>query len=106
MLTALSDAVKNGAQVVHVNPLIEAASKRTTVPHDFVDMALFRTHETGTLDLQVRIGGDMALMRGIAKVVFEAAETDPNALDTAFLAEHTHGIEEYRAVVEATPWSE
>lgn len=106
MLTALSDAVKNGAQVVHVNPLIEAASRRTIVPHDFGDMALFKTHETGTLDLQVRIGGDMALMRGIAKVVFEAAETDPNALDTEFIAEHTQGIEQYRAVVEATPWAE
>lgn len=106
MLTALSDAVKNGAQVVHVNPLIEAASRRTTVPHDFVDMALFKTHETGTLDLQVRPGGDMALMRAIAKVVFEAAETDPGALDTAFIAQHTDGIDEYRAVVEATPWPE
>src|SRR5690606_665420 len=73
---------------------------------DFVDMALFKTHETGTLDLQVRIGGDMALMRGIAKVVFEAAETDPTALDTEFLTEYTQGIEEYRALVEATPWSE
>lgn len=106
MLTALSDAVKNGAQVVHVNPLIEAASRRTTVPHDFVDMALFKTHETGTLDLQVRPGGDMALMRGIAKVVFEAAAVDPGALDTEFIAQHTNGIDEYRAVVEATPWSE
>lgn len=106
MLTALSDAVKNGAQVVHVNPLIEAASRRTTVPHDFVDMALFKTHETGTLDLQVRPGGDMALMRAIAKVVFEAAETDAGALDTEFIAQHTVGIDEYRAVVEATPWPE
>ena len=106
MLTALSDAVKNGAQVVHVNPLIEAASTRTTVPHDFIDMALFKTHETGTLDLQVRPGGDMALMRGIAKVVFEAAETDPGALDTAFIAQHTNGIDEYRALVEATPWAQ
>ncbi|MDQ0643246.1 FdhF/YdeP family oxidoreductase [Microbacterium murale] len=106
MLTALSDAVKNGAQVVHVNPLIEAASRRTTVPHDFVDMALFKTHETGTLDLQVRPGGDMALMRAIAKVVFEAAEVDPGALDTEFIAQHTNGIDEYRAVVEATPWPE
>ncbi|HCS59933.1 MAG TPA: formate dehydrogenase [Microbacterium sp.] len=106
MLTALSDAVKNGAQVVHVNPLIEAASRRTTVPHDFVDMALFKTHETGTLDLQVRPGGDMALMRAIAKVVFEAAAIDPGALDTEFIAEYTNGIDEYRAVVEATPWAE
>src|SRR5690606_7154319 len=28
------------------------------------------------------------------------------ALDTEFIVEHTQGIEEYRAVVEATPWSE
>src|SRR5690606_5030757 len=106
MLTALSNAVRGGAQVVHVNPLIEAASRRTTVPHDFIDMALFKTHETGTLDLQVRPGGDMALMRGIAKVVFEAAATDPGALDTDFIASYTNGIDEYRAVVESTPWAE
>ncbi|MGP6176046.1 FdhF/YdeP family oxidoreductase [Microbacterium sp. A196] len=106
MLTALSNAVKNGAQVVHVNPLIEAASRRTTVPHDFVDMALFKTHETGTLDLQVRPGGDMALMRGIAKVVFEAAETDAAALDAAFLERFAQGLAEYRALVEATSWDD
>lgn len=106
MLTALSDAVKNGAQVVHVNPLIEAASTRTIVPHDFVDMALFKTHATGTLNLQVRPGGDMALMRGIAKVVFEAAESDPSVLATEFLEEYTQGMAEYRALVEATSWDE
>jgi len=106
MLTALSDAVKNGAQVVHVNPLIEAASRRTTVPHDFVDMALFRTHETGTLDLQVRPGGDMALMRGIAKVVFEAAESDATVLDAAFLEQYSEGLAQYRALVHATSWDD
>lgn len=106
MLTALSNAVRGGAQVVHVNPLIEAASRRTTVPHDFIDMALFKTHETGTLDLQVRPGGDMALMRGIAKVVFEAAETDATALDSAFLERFATGLAEYRALVDATSWED
>ncbi|WP_208321413.1 FdhF/YdeP family oxidoreductase [Microbacterium hydrocarbonoxydans] len=106
MLTALSNAVKNGAQVVHVNPLVEAASRRTIVPHDFVDMALFKTHATGTLDLQVRPGGDMALMRAVAKVVFEAAETDPGVLDSGFIESYTQGFAEYRALVEATSWQE
>ena len=44
MLTALADAVTRGAQVVHVNPLVEAAATRTIVPHDFV--AVSYTHLT------------------------------------------------------------
>src|SRR5437667_8682 len=37
MLTWLAEAERRGAAVVHVNPLIEAASRRTIVPHEFVD---------------------------------------------------------------------
>ena len=66
MLTWLAEADRRGAQLVHINPLIEAASRRTIVPHEFVDMATFRTTETGTMNVQVRIGGDMALLRGVA----------------------------------------
>jgi len=44
-------------------------------------MATFRTTEIGTMNVQVRIGGDLALLRGVAKAVFEAAENDPNVLD-------------------------
>lgn len=106
MLTALSDAVRRGAQVVHVNPLVEAGATRTIVPHEFVDMALFKSTDTSTMNLQVRIGGDLALIRGMAKVVFEEARTDPTVLDTAFLREYTNGVEEYRTLVEATPWAE
>ena len=76
---------RRGAQLVHINPLIEAASRRTIVPHEFVDMATFHATKTGTLNVQPRIGGDMALLRGVAKAVLEAAETDPKALDREFL---------------------
>jgi molybdopterin-dependent oxidoreductase alpha subunit len=106
MLTALSDAVRRGAQVVHVNPLIEAAATRTIVPHEFVDMARFKSTDTGTMNLQVRPGGDLALIRGMAKVVFERAQTDPGALDSAFLDRYTNGFDEYRMLVEATQWSD
>jgi anaerobic selenocysteine-containing dehydrogenase len=58
------------------------------------------------LVLQVRIGGDLALLRGVAKAVFEAAESDPDVLDREFIEQYTHGIDEYRALVEATPWAE
>ena len=106
MLTALSEAVRRGAQVVHVNPLVEAAATRTIVPHEIADMARFKTTDTSTMNLQVRPGGDLALIRGIAKVVFEAAESDPSVLDLDFLTEHTHGWQEYRDLVEATSWQD
>ncbi|MDT0462114.1 FdhF/YdeP family oxidoreductase [Streptomyces gibsoniae] len=106
MLTALAEAYHRGAQIVHINPLVEAAATRTIVPHDFTDMALFKTTRTSTLNLQPRIGGDMALMRGVAKAVLEQAKTDPKALDKEFVDRHTSGFDEYRALCEDTSWDE
>ncbi|MYV65844.1 FdhF/YdeP family oxidoreductase [Streptomyces sp. SID2131] len=106
MLTALTEAYQRGAQIVHVNPLVEAAAGRAIIPHDFKDMATFRATRTGTLNLQVRIGGDMALLRGMAKALLEQSATDPKALDREFVERHTTGFEEYRALCAATPWEE
>ncbi|MFD3743167.1 FdhF/YdeP family oxidoreductase [Nocardia sp. NPDC058633] len=106
MLTALAAAHKRGAQVVHVNPLIEAASRKTIIPHDFLAMATFHPTETGTLDLQVRIGGDFALLRGMAKAVLEESATDPKALDREFIARYTSGFDDYVREVEATTWAD
>jgi molybdopterin-dependent oxidoreductase alpha subunit len=106
MLTALAEADRRGAQIVHINPLIEAGATRTIVPHEVMRMATFRSTRTSTLNLQPRIGGDMALIRGIAKAVLETARTDPKALDTEFIERHTFGFQNYRAVCEATSWDE
>ncbi|HVK76602.1 MAG TPA: FdhF/YdeP family oxidoreductase [Kofleriaceae bacterium] len=106
MLTWLAEADRRGAQLVHINPLVEAASRRTIVPHEFVDMATFRTTEVGTMAVQVKIGGDMALLRGVAKAVLEAAEQAPVVLDQEFIEQYTSGFEAYRAVVASTPWSD
>ncbi|RFU87527.1 formate dehydrogenase [Streptomyces triticagri] len=106
MLTALAEAYHRGAQIVHVNPLVEAAATRTIVPHDFLDMALYKTTRTSTLNLQPRIGGDMALLRGMAKAVLEQSATDPKAVDREFIERHTEGFEAYRDMCEATTWEE
>ncbi|WP_180290861.1 FdhF/YdeP family oxidoreductase [Streptomyces sp. TLI_171] len=106
MLTALAEAHKRGAQIVHINPLVEAAARRTIIPHDFVDMALNKSTRTGTLNIQPRIGGDLALLRGMAKAILEQSRSDAGALDQLFIDRHTHGFEEYREVCEATPWEE
>lgn len=106
MLTALAEAYRRGAQIIHINPLVEAGATRTIIPHDFLRMATFKSTRTSTLNLQPRIGGDMALIRGIAKAVLEQAETDPRALDAEFIARYTAGFENYRAVCDATSWDE
>ncbi|MEV0081833.1 FdhF/YdeP family oxidoreductase [Saccharopolyspora sp. NPDC050642] len=106
MLTALAEAYRRGAQIVHINPLVEAASTRTIIPHEFARMATFRPTRTGTLNLQPRIGGDMALVRGMAKAVLEEQKSDPKALDVEFIERHTAGFAEYRALCEATSWDE
>jgi molybdopterin-dependent oxidoreductase alpha subunit len=106
MLTSLAEAHRRGARIVHINPLIEAASRRTIVPHEFLAMGTFHATRTGTIDVQPRIGGDLALLRGVAKVVLERAETDPKAIDREFVERFTTDIEAYRSLVEATGWPE
>ncbi|WP_411146873.1 FdhF/YdeP family oxidoreductase [Streptomyces sp. x-80] len=106
MLTALAAAYRRGAQVVHINPLVEAAATRTIIPHDFRSMATCHSTPTSTLNLQPRIGGDLALLRGMAKAILEQATSDPKALDREFIDRHTTGFEKYRALCEATPWAE
>lgn len=106
MLTSLVEAHHRGAKIVHINPMVEAAARKAIVPHDFMDMALFKSTRTGSLNLQVRIGGDMALLRGIAKAVLEQAQSDSQALDVEFIERHTTGFEEYKALCETTSWEE
>jgi molybdopterin-dependent oxidoreductase alpha subunit len=106
MLTSLAEAHRRGAQIVHVNPLIEAASRRTIVPHEVLAMAAFHATAIGTMNVQPRVGGDLALLRGVAKVVLERAQTDPKAIDHEFLQRCTTGLSAYRALVEQTGWAE
>ncbi|WP_327365426.1 FdhF/YdeP family oxidoreductase [Streptomyces sp. NBC_01217] len=106
MLTALADAYRRGAQIVHVNPLVEAAATRTIVPHEIIEMARFKATPTSTLNLQVRAGGDMALLRGMAKALLEESRTDPKALDREFIDRHTFGFEAYAKECEETSWEE
>jgi molybdopterin-dependent oxidoreductase alpha subunit len=106
MLTWLAEADRRGAALVHINPLIDAASRRTIVPHEFADMVTFHTTKIGTMNVQVRIGGDMALLRGVAKALFEAAAAEPGVLDGEFIEGYTRGLEQYRTLCAATPWDE
>ncbi|MCU1495856.1 MAG: molybdopterin-dependent oxidoreductase alpha subunit [Acidimicrobiaceae bacterium] len=105
MLTSLAKAHRRGAQIVHINPLVEAASRRTIVPHEILAMATLHTTKIGDLNVQPRIAGDLALIRGMAKAVLEAARTDPKAIDSDFIERHTSGFDSYRDLCHSTAWT-
>ncbi|MFC9750513.1 FdhF/YdeP family oxidoreductase [Streptomyces niveus] len=104
MLSALEKAKAAGARIISVNPLPEAGMgrfKNPQTPH-----GLLRGAALTDLFLQIRIGGDQALFRLLNKLILDAAESDPAAVDEAFVAEHTHGFEEFTAAARAADWEQ
>jgi molybdopterin-dependent oxidoreductase alpha subunit len=96
MLTALEEAKEAGASIVAVNPLPEAGLMRYKNPQK-VKGIIGRGTEIADQFLQVRIGGDMALLQAVSKRVLDAEAANPGTvLDHAFLAEHCQGLEELR----------
>lgn len=96
MLTALEGAKANGAEIVAVNPLPEAGLRRYKNPQTVRGVI---GHGTDIADqfIQIRLGGDMALLQAVCKRVLDAEAANPGTvLDHAFLEEHCVGLEELR----------
>ncbi|WP_303309857.1 FdhF/YdeP family oxidoreductase [Hymenobacter sp. BT730] len=113
MLTALQKAKRNGAKIISVNPLIEAGLNHFKNPQDFMNplRALGALMGDGTqitdLFLQVRVDGDMALLRGIMKHLFEAEDLNPGqVVDRAFVAKYTTGFESFEQNIRNTSWDD
>ena len=104
MLTALQAAKRAGARIVAINPLRERGLVRFAHPQEPLAW-LGRGSEIADLYLQLRVGGDVAALQGLAKAVLELeAERPGRVLDRAFLAAHTRGFEAWRRSLEATAW--
>ncbi|MPY11951.1 FdhF/YdeP family oxidoreductase [Arthrobacter bussei] len=109
MLTSLEKAKKNGGAIVAINPLPEAGLMRFENPQN--PMGLLGTRFGGGTALaddflQIRIGGDQALFRGLGKHLLEREEATGTVFDHAFIAEHTLGLEDYLASLRETSWEE
>ncbi|MEN2736568.1 FdhF/YdeP family oxidoreductase [Microbacterium sp. X-17] len=97
MLTALEEAKRNGATIVAVNPLPEAGLIRYKNPQKPRGI-IGKGTQIADHFLQIRSGGDMALLQAVSQRVLEAEDAAPGTvLDHEFLAEHTLGLEEFRA---------
>ena len=106
MLTALQRAKQNGCELVHINPLPEVGMTRFKHPQDVVGLLGGGT-PLADLFLQVRINGDVALLKGVMKDVLAQEERTPGqVLDHEFINQSTTGFEEFAAALRKAHWGE
>lgn len=98
MLAALETCVQNGGKIVAVNPLKEAGLMGFSHPQK-VSGLLGKSTRLASQYLQVKVNGDLALLRALGKEIFGR-----DALDHVFIAEHTQGIDTYRALCESADY--
>jgi len=111
MLGDLRRAAMRGARIAVFNPVRERGLERFSDPQDKVEMIRGGSKNIASHYYQLRLGGDMAAVRGMSKSILAiedaaVAAGRPSVLDHSFLAEHCAGFEDYRAAVEATSWEE
>ncbi|MDR3693830.1 FdhF/YdeP family oxidoreductase [Mucilaginibacter sp.] len=93
MLTALEKAKKNGAKIIAINPLREAGLIEFKNPQTVKGFLGFGT-QLADLYLQVKINGDMALIKAIEKLLYEAEQNEPGKVfDQAFIKNSTSGYD-------------
>lgn len=106
MLTALQAAKRQGCLIVHINPLPETGLNRFKHPQEVFKM-LGKGTQLTDLFLQVRINGDVALLKGIMKEMLEEETKRPGqVLDHQFIAEQTEGFEEFAGALRDVSWEE
>lgn len=104
MLVTLEQAARRGAAIVSVNPLREVGLVRFKHPQHPLRALRGGTPLAGRF-VRVRVGGDVALLKGVMKELLALdAERGGGVLDRAFLERHTTGFEGFRAALEAQPF--
>ncbi|MEI3801038.1 MULTISPECIES: FdhF/YdeP family oxidoreductase [unclassified Chitinophaga] len=97
MLTALQKAKANGATIISVNPLPETGLLNFLNPQTVKGVLNIKTHLTDIF-LQVKINGDMALLKALSLLMLQEEERAPGSVfDQEFIAGNTQGYEDYIA---------
>ncbi len=94
MLSALDVAKRGGAKIVSINPLPEAGLARFNDPQSPRGM-LGLGRQLADLHLPIRVNGDLAFFQAVNRRLIER-----DAVDHAFLAEHTDGFAQLKSHLE------
>ena len=116
MMSSLEDAKRAGARMLAINPLPEAGLLNFVQPNPQhypnpfrFPIAMFTNKSTHLADLHLplRIGGDMAVLKGMMKVMLERERAEPGSVfDGEFIAEKTDGIDELISNLDRTSWND
>jgi molybdopterin-dependent oxidoreductase alpha subunit len=90
ILHQLQEAVQRGAKIIGINPLRERGLQRFKNPQNPIEMLTPKETQIASEILQVRNGGDTALLTGVCKALIEmddalAAKGEAHATDRAAL---------------------
>jgi len=99
LMRSLMAIRRRGGHVIVINPMKEPGLMNFRVPSD--PSSLIFGSEIASEYVQPHIGGDLALLAGIAKRVLERNGQDPE-----FIRERTEGFDAFRHAVESMPWSD
>jgi molybdopterin-dependent oxidoreductase alpha subunit len=110
MLTTLREVSKRGAPIIVFNPLRERGLERFTSPQHPLEMLTLGSTPIASTYYLVKVGGDIAMLKGIMKHLLaldakDLAEGGPGVLDRDFIKAHTTGIDELLADLDATSWN-
>lgn len=111
MLHQLQDARKRGVQIITFNPLKERGLVSFANPQNPVEMLSTKETAISTQYVQITIGGDTAAVMGMAKWIIEADDEaqrigGERLIDVDFIAEHTHGFEDFAAAARHANWDD
>ncbi|PQJ77666.1 FdhF/YdeP family oxidoreductase [Polaribacter porphyrae] len=94
MLTALGETKKNGGKIITINPLPEVGLLNYKDPQNPLKW-VGSGQDLTDIFLQVKINGDVALLKIILKLMIEQEEKVPySVFDYDFIKEKTKGIED------------
>lgn len=100
MLSALEKAKRAGAKIISINPLIEAGLLKFKHPQDVRDV-LFGGEKLTDIYLQIRINGDLALLKAMNKLLLEAEQKSGNVFDKDFILNQSENYENYTKSLES-----
>jgi molybdopterin-dependent oxidoreductase alpha subunit len=109
MLSTLRDASLRGVPIVVLNPLPERGLERFTSPQHASEMLTGKSVRIASTYYKVKIGGDVAVLKGMMKYLLEKdaiarAAGDEPVLDHAFIEANTTGFEALADDLRATDW--
>ncbi len=99
LMRTLMEVRRRGGEVIVINPIVETGLVNFSVPSDI--RSLFFGTKIASFYVQPHIGGDLALLTGIAKRIVEL-----NAHDTTFLEKNCNGWSTLACGLAATTWQE